>query len=161
LTIYISLPKISRFEEAYNLTVPLPLPRLPTIYPLSNSSIHFLDEMILQRSTPFCCVRITSQRPLHYGQNYPRSYTCLYDFLALSTSVPNQILTSTLSNPLREYYFVIRLCKGLSNPRYRPNQWREARYFLPDPFIEEGFIEVLDNENGDKDLSRLMKLLKK
>ncbi|KAH8744400.1 hypothetical protein F5882DRAFT_497446 [Hyaloscypha sp. PMI_1271] len=103
------------------------------------------------RTPPFCCSQIFAQPPFHTQEYYPRSYTCLLDFLALAISLPaGQPLPTTPIKPLTEHDFVIRLCKGNTAPILGPNQWGAARYFLPDPSVPGGLVEVLHVESGSR-----------
>ncbi|PMD29549.1 hypothetical protein L207DRAFT_236945 [Hyaloscypha variabilis F] len=114
------------------------------------------------RTAPFCCSKIRPQPPFHKQDHYPRSYTCLLEFLTLATSRRAGRLPPTHpTKPLTEHDFVVRLCKGHTDPQFGVNQWGAARYFLPDSFVRGGLIEVLDVEGGENHLESLRGLLSK
>jgi hypothetical protein len=101
------------------------------------------------RKTPFCCSKVIPQTPLHKYENYPRSYMCVFDFISLATSIPGHVPPSTLTKPLFDHDFVIRLCKGHSDLAFGPNQYGPARCYLPDSSILGGIVEVVDDPDGN------------
>ncbi|KAH8753157.1 hypothetical protein BGZ57DRAFT_860444 [Hyaloscypha finlandica] len=104
-----------------------------------------------QQNTTLLLLPDLRPAPFHTQEYYPRSYTCLLDFLALAISLPaGQPLPTTPIKPLTEHDFVIRLCKGNTAPILGPNQWGAARYFLPDPSVPGGLVEVLHVESGSR-----------
>lgn len=73
---------------------------------------------------------------------------CVLDFVALATSIPGLVPPSTLTKPITEHDFAIRLCKGHADPSFGPNQYGPARYYLPDSSVLGGLVEVVDDPDG-------------
>lgn len=108
-------------------------------------SAKIYTEKMSDRIPPFCCPPNPPSMPFHKQEHYPRSYTCLLNSLSLATSLLVGLLPPThLTKPLKEHAFVIRLCKGHTNPLFGLNKWGVARYFLPSADVSGGLIEVLN-----------------